>query len=1269
MGKCDWDIQIVPPRDCGWKGVEDDFNSGWTIPPIDFEDDDDGGGEDGGGTDSGGGEEVSPWYCVEYAGDHVGYKQCENPPGTGRIVGGPYSLAECIEDCVYPVIRWQCFFKGTPQAHCVGPLEYKAGTEPPVDNHTIFKTGWECRARCRYTDSQPGPPGAVDDVEWELWECNKEEDPWECKKVSDGHNREDIMEGDGWKDGKPPAVDADGNPDPDPGYYKKDRHDIWGIDKKKWAQAQNPGGFLGKADCEPCKKPPGTVISLPTPATPLEPSIWYWECNEDRRCDVECGPGENPCDKKSVLLSEAKEKYPHGTNKDMWIDASTINLVKFADAYGYYSQTECADNCVDPDEEEEEERGPTSPVGAGPPGDGELVDTPDGGGASGSQTGATGNQPPGGTQGGTISFYKCVKYNRPCVKDVWSIDVIKGSWPRYDRDTPDDLYTNNNEIDPAAFAKFQGGFLDPEVCLQKCKRVFTDVGGGSVVDDGPPDITDGGGDMVDISDPDVDDAGGGEIIDDGPDITDGGGPDVFDGEGWICIKTEYRWACEWVAEWTDDYPGVLRSSSKWDCLQRCRDEFNEQNSNNFNVIDSGGPPPGDDDDNDWVPKPDGGFVTGYTADGGSLICDPDCVYTPPFGMHWVCDSSEGVCKPWAVPPEGTRSYSNPFECMTNCHKAVGNIDEGTTNPDFRGGGGGTSVDNVIDTDTITDGGISSRGFLRYVCIQNADGTRSCNLQSVESSDIGFIAEDDCNRFCRSTSTNDMVSNSNIDGVDQWGWGCNIKTGNCEYRIGGIHATEQACSVMGCHEFVNNSTTEASNNEVPRSYGWQCNPSTGKCEYIINGTYGSKSDCNNLCSPPINVNIPPPQGLGFWRWVCGDSGCTFQRVADPNDGHIQFNKCAEACGSGGDPDGTIIISSNNYGGISQENEVSRDSFVQSDDGGYSASLDNRTIFARLLDILNTRTNKNGFITLDYAMPTLLSNFFVDYPYSYAIVEKSKFIKLLKRSINVKGSDSILIRPERLVSNLKSFVFALNSNSMIGLNIHHLHRFWSSINPEDMITTETTPTLKDVDGNLITESGWNGSVEPIEEIKESFDEPALLNSDMLNDPIPMETPTSFEESLENSKITIGLAINKLAARWREGFDTIANTKPLKDQPFIPKDMNNLSQLISEGVGDDKKQVRNIYGNINNSKIALSQDVTFQVPNVSDPCNIQYSQFKVDFRSNLTMNAPYPLYMNGKLSLKYKNNKIFTYIEGWEQPDVTVTSKDSIVMSVFRKATRRG
>ena len=1263
MGKCDWDEVVVPERHCNWVGVKDDSNSGWTIPPIDFEDDDD--GDDGGvdGEDGGDGEGVPPWYCVEYAGtDGAGYKQCENPPGNGIIVGGPYSLAECIEDCVYPVIRWQCFFKGTPQAHCVGPLEFREGNAPPIDNDTWFNTRLGCEIHCKdNTTIGPTPGRPIDDLSWDLWECNKDQDPWVCKIVKKGITEEDVMDGDGWKDYKPPAVDADGNPDPDPGYYAKDRHGIWGVDRKKWAKAQNPGGFISKADCEPCKKPPKSVSTPGGGATPGESKLFYWKCV--RPCTVACGPSEKPCDKKSVLLSEAKKKFPYGTNKEMWIDDSTINVEEFANAYGFYSPVDCAESCIVPDIDEEDGKGPATGSG-GPPGGGELVDTPGGGGAStGQAPGNTPYQPPGGISNGTIKYYKCIKYNSPCAKFESSLEFIRNKWPRYGDDTPDDLYTNNNEIDPKAFAAFRGGYLDPEICAKECQRVATDTGG-ELIGEGPPDITDGGDFQEEFPDPGVDDIGGGTLIEEeDPDITDGGGPNVFDGEGWICKKTEYRWACEWVEEWNDEYPGVLRSSSKWDCMQRCRDEFNEQNSNNFNVIDSGGPHPGDDDDNDWVPKPDGGFVTGYTVDGGSVTCNPDCVYIPPFGMHWVCDSSEGVCKPWAVPPKGTRSYSDPSECMTNCHKAVGNIDEGTTNPIFTGNEGGTNVD------TIKGGGISNKGFLRYVCIQNADGTNSCDLQSVEDSTIGFVKEDDCNRFCRSTSTNDMVLNSNIDGVDQWGWGCNINTGNCEYILGGIHATEQACSIIGCHEFINTSTTKAGSNEVPRSYGWECNPSTGKCEYIVNGSHGSKDECNNLCSPPINVNIPPPEGLGFWRWVCKDSTCTFQRVSNPNDGHVQFNKCADSCEGGGDSDGTIIISSNNYGGMSQENEVSRDSFIQSGDGGYSASFDNRTIFVKLLDILNTRIDKNGFIKLDYAMPTLLSNFFVDYPYNYAIVDKSKFIKLLKRSINVKGSDFILIRPERLVNNLKLFVFALNRNDMIGLNIHHLHRFWSTIKPADVKIDDTTPIIIDVDGNSITESGFNSFVKSTEKAKESFDEPALLNSDMLNDPIPVETSTSFNVSFENSKITIGLAINKLAARWREGLNTIANTKPLKDQPFIPKDMDNLSQLISEGVGDDKKQVRNIYGNINNSKIALSQDVTFQVPNVSDPCNVQYSQFKIDFRSNLTMNAPYPLYMYGELSLKYKNNKIFTYIEGFEQPDVTVTSKDSIVMSVFRKATRKG
>ena len=99
MGKCDWDEVVVPEKHCNWVGVTDDSNSGWTIPPIDFEDDDDGDDDDIDGEEGGDSEGVPPWYCVEYAGtDGAGYKQCENPPGDGVIVDGPFAdLITCIE--------------------------------------------------------------------------------------------------------------------------------------------------------------------------------------------------------------------------------------------------------------------------------------------------------------------------------------------------------------------------------------------------------------------------------------------------------------------------------------------------------------------------------------------------------------------------------------------------------------------------------------------------------------------------------------------------------------------------------------------------------------------------------------------------------------------------------------------------------------------------------------------------------------------------------------------------------------------------------------------------------------------------------------------------------------------------------------------------------------------------------------------------------------------------------------------------------------------
>ena len=118
-----------------------------------------------------------------------------------------------------------------------------------------------------------------------------------------------------------------------------------------------------------------------------------------------------------------------------------------------------------------------------------------------------------------------------------------------------------------------------------------------------------------------------------------------------------------------------------------------------------------------------------------------------------------------------------------------------------------------------------------------------------------------------------------------------------------------------------------------------------------------------------------------------------------------------------------------------------------------------------------------------------------------------------------------------------------------------------------------------------------------------------------------------------------------------------------------MDNLSQIIAGGQDQERLQLRKIYGDVNNSKISINQDIIFKVPHIPNVCDLKYTEFKIDFRSNLSLHSETTSPMYGSISFKYVNGQIITYINEEEQKDIKVTSKDSIVMSVLRKAKQKG
>ena len=1168
MGKCDWDEVVVPERSCNWAGVVDGGGgSGWSIPPIEVEDEDSDppGPEDGGGEIETG---ENAWWCIAgvEVNDAASAPKCEYGADPGTAISGPYiSADECYRECKL-VKRWFCYNKGTVNAYCV-MKEYMI-TDPGIphfDWNFVFPSRASCMARCPGDDYvRPGPGGATtpggatevtpsgpatgnpttpvtDTTTHRLYRCIKDPGNYHCEYIP---GRDDWTEQKVRNDsGRPPGP-------PGTDFWSKTGL-IWKLNWEKWATWK--GGFLTKGECEAkCKEP---VITPNSPSTPngAPTDFDMWTCNLST----------GVCTSVTITFADATAEYPIEDYPGLYNRAGRLIWLKYIEMVGgYVTQEECEEQCP------KKANRPSTPPGSSP----------------------------------EFSIWICSLATYTCIESVFTVESATEDYPYA---THPDLYRidghGGQHLVQSKLADFLEGYLGSQDgenrCNENCEDPGTSITPGSPA---TPDNT--------------------------PPPPPPPPPLKYVCEDKVCIPIS-------VAD--------PRYANAWDTKPACDLVCNYEPGPSTDV--GSGPPP---IDNDWVPGPDvgddGEANAGPISGGGTTYCNPDCVMIPPIGMHWICNADTGSCEAWETPPPGSVTYENPIECMDKCYEGVD-----------------------IDSNNISAG---QERYLRWVCVRSIDGTSTCKLQPVDNPAIGHITEGDCQIRCHGWNSGDEVDSTYSTSVTippVMGWECNKVTGNCEYILGGTHATVQECSYAGCYSINVDDQIEI----PPPAWGWECNKSTGKCSYIMNGTHATEEKCLEDCSIIIRTGVKV-DSEGAWRWICQDSGCEFIRVSDPNLGHEEYSKCVDACEvDGGTTNGTIIISSDSYGGISQDNNVEADSFMDTGND-YSASIDNDTLFQQLLDFLKTKIDGNGLVRLDHYFSITLSNFFTNYPYRYAIVEKSKFIKLLKRSINVKGSKSVPVFPEALVKEFKKFMFNLNVDSKLGLNIKFVHRFWKKFDRRlNLIKTAPADTEQDIEGNLITASDSVIFTDVKSEDKDAFQEPELMNLDLLNSPLPLEKSISDDTVVENSKVSLQIAINKLAVKWRDGLNTISRTKPLKDQPFIPKDMDNLSQIIAGGQDQERLQLRKIYGDVNNSKISINQDIIFKVPHIPNVCDLKYTEFKIDFRSNLSLHSETTSPMYGSISFQYVNGQIIPYINEEEQKDMKVTSKDSIVMSVLRKAKQKG
>ena len=1362
MGRCDWDIKVIPPIRCNWKGIETGGGyGGWNIPPIDVDDDD---SDDGGIDDGGGGETTGPQYfCFDgvLANDAPGgMPSCDvDAPGIdlGSIHAGPFaSKAECEEECGRTT-RWHCYFQGTPRAYCA-PTEY--WSKPPENvppHYVLYDLCWYICPGSPYGNTpNPSSPTSPGEDQICVWICDRKK--FKCEKkifvisvLSKKFPRTDAN-GVPLHQFAPYWIEIAGGVPPQ--YKFNVDHFIKSIGGYACEPGAKASDDSGKKECEAkCKKPD------------RGPSTGNVGGNRARVCYWKCTKPNNQFGKRCTRICQDKQdmmdQFPQGDNPDYYHDRppppdGRFDEQAWANSFGYWRRRDCEwdPECGPEIEDGDDGTGPTTPgntVGPGGGGGGTLIDQPDGG-ESGSSSSAD----------ITVDFeyFKCMIMNRPCVRfEVKGADAEK-EYPRYGSDTPDGMWTNRNKIDPAVYAKTKGGHKTAAACAKACKEpvqpitdprqvqccwwecvevenpgpsgaerqcvkvcemgssleaqfpdwLFPDLYSpdgqidcdrwmmftgamteaechsecppynisfnlGSPGEVMPPEDDDdfvsvdiGGGEAdssVSVGEDDDDDdfvsvdIGGGEVdaggvpgdgtsVDDA-DVTDGGS--VILPAKYLCTYDE---GCIEIDADDERYDWAF--SELESCNRLCNPVYNN--------VGEGAPPISV----DWVPNI-GDFNEGeHSGLGGNMECfDEACTFVATDGMNWVCNAEVGECTPWVDPPEGSRTFTNYGECMNNCHKVVdlgGGLASGFTGV----GGGGTSVD--IDDENFS---VSENLYLRWVCVNKVDGTSYCDLQRVSQPNAGFEDRGRCEINCGAEyNLNTVISNDGMTSMPGWGWTCNNMTGSCEYVLGGDFVSEQDCAILGCHTIINHSIDNASLFTTPVTYGWTCNTKTGVCEFIVNGQYSSRDECNSNCGDIISVNVtPPPSGEGYWRWICGDYGCEFSRVEDPNSGHEEHSKCADLCPGGDDISTSIIVDMDSVDVVN--NRASQSSLEP--DSNLSASYDESILSQLMLDFLKSKVNSQGVVALDYSFCRTLSMFFVTYPYHYSVVSRSKFINLFKKSINVKGAESILVTPQFLVREFKRFLFTLTDEMYVGLNIKYIHRFWQKMDRRlgiQSLGKVESEVVTDVEGNIITPS--NTLIFPRIEKGEvdNFLEPEVTGSDLLNDPEVVTKTISSDKLLESSKAKLEIAINRLASQWRTGLNVISRSRPLKDQEFIPKNLDNVSQIIVGGLQEDRTQLRKVTGDITKSNISINQDIVFQVPNTFNTSKFTNTKFKIDFRSDLIFkrksNSKIPVLVHSHLSFLYEDGKLVPFLDGIRRDEVRVGSYDSIVMSVTRKATRR-
>lgn len=556
-------------------------------------------------------------------------------------------------------------------------------------------------------------------------------------------------------------------------------------------------------------------------------------------------------------------------------------------------------------------------------------------------------------------------------------------------------------------------------------------------------------------------------------------------------------------------------------------------------------------------------------------------------------------------------------------------------------------------------------YRRWVCVSSPSGERKCDLIQTYDPARGKLSKGLCQKECANLDSSGRIIFQSEHGPQKnpgVGWTCNITRGVCEQVNGGIYLTKEDCEMNDCYASNGNPLASTLNAVLP-TYGWVCDSNSGTCIKVLGGPYVSKEECSSDCVWNGGPSTPSYEKVSHWKWFCSNKGCQYVRTSENYQGFEEYSECASNCAGTSKGDDVIIINLDNLRNMGNPESTGKDSYLLSDIKDGISFRENLTLPEALYTEIQELVNDEGMIDIDFKYIEDLSKFFTTYNYATAIVKKLDFMKYIQDSLESSSTTPLKLCPEDFAAALQKVMKPVYNPNYLSLNIKELHSLWGTLSKHpSMIPIPSKPLPSfDKNGNVIVQGPLDEAPVP----STLLEEPVMVVYRDLNPVTSILKEVTGDFMLENTKMSVELALNKLPVQWRNGLKTISKTRPISSQPFIPESFDNVKGVVPYYGTDKLVSNRVIRGELNNVNINLHQKIDFKVPkdNYAERNLVKYVKYSLDYRTDLNVSANTPQTISSPLNLEYGEKGLILSAEDWPL-DVSFKPSNSIVVSVVRK-----